>query len=298
MSITDSRASPTRLILVTAATMLAFAANSLLCRQALASASIGAASFTLVRIASGALVLGLLAGGQFRKSGLGGRWSSAAALFGYAAAFSFAYNSLSAGTGALLLFGAVQITMIVYGLRSGERINGKQLLGALMAAGGLIWLVLPGVHAPPVVGAVLMLAAGFSWGVYSLLGRGAKQPTVATAGNFIRAVPMAVAVYLWFAHSEEVSSMGFVYAAVSGAIASGMGYALWYSVLPSLAATTAATVQLSVPVIAAFGGFLLLSEPISLRLLVASAAVLGGIAIFVVFKGRAQAVRRHAAGDV
>jgi drug/metabolite transporter (DMT)-like permease len=280
-------ASATRLFLATSITMLAFAANSLLCREALDSGSISAASFTLVRIASGALTLGLLSAIQLRAFRLGGGWLSATALFGYAGAFSFAYNSLSAGTGALLLFGAVQMTMIAYGLWSGERINGRQLVGALMAGGGLIWLVFPGVTSPPVAGAVLMLGAGFAWGVYSLLGRSSKLPTVATAGNFIRAVPMAVAAYVLLGYSEHVSNVGLFYAIASGALASGMGYALWYSVLPKLTATTAATVQLSVPVIAAFGGAMLLVEPISMRLLTASVAVLGGIATFVLSKGHA-----------
>ncbi|KIO38249.1 DMT family transporter [Shewanella sp. cp20] len=273
-----------RLVILTSVTMQAFAANSLFCREALATGSIDAASFTLIRIASGALVLGLIASRQIRASGLGGSWLSAGALFGYAVAFSFAYNSLSAGTGALLLFGAVQITMIFYGLWSGERINRKQILGAMLAGGGLVWLVLPGVSAPPLVGAMLMFAAGVSWGVYSLLGRGSEKPTLATAGNFIRAVPMALLPLVLLTHSQNISITGIGYAVASGALASGLGYALWYSVLPSLSALTAATVQLSVPIIAAFGGFIWLGEAMTTRLLVASIAVLGGIALFVMSK--------------
>ncbi|QYJ90774.1 DMT family transporter [Shewanella halotolerans] len=273
-----------RLLLLTSVTMLAFAANSLFCREALASGSIGAASFTLIRIASGALVLGILVSPHIRTSGLGGNWLSASALFGYAVAFSFAYNSLSAGTGALLLFGAVQITMILYGLWSGERINRKQMVGALMAGGGLVWLVLPGVSAPPLIGAMLMIIAGVSWGVYSLLGRGTKRPTLATAGNFIRAVPMALVPFALLANLETISAAGIGYAVASGAFASGLGYALWYLVLPSLSAVTAATVQLSVPIIAAFGGFIWLDEALTSRLLLASIAVLGGIALFVMSK--------------
>ncbi|MCG9754694.1 DMT family transporter [Shewanella insulae] len=278
-----------RLLLLTSVTMLAFAANSLFCREALASGSISAASFTLIRIASGALVLGLLALPLVRTSGLGGNWLSASALFGYAVAFSFAYNSLSAGTGALLLFGAVQITMILYGLWSGERINRKQIIGALLAGGGLVWLVLPGVSAPPLIGAVLMIIAGVSWGVYSLLGRGTERPTLATAGNFIRAVPMALLPLVLLTHSQNISITGIGYAVASGALASGLGYALWYSVLPSLSALTAATVQLSVPIIAAFGGFIWLGEAMTTRLLLASIAVLGGIALFVMSKQGDQA---------
>ena len=278
-----------RLVILTSVTMLAFAANSLFCREALATGSIDAVSFTLIRITSGALVLGLIASRQINASGLGGSWLSAAALFGYAVAFSFAYNSLSAGTGALLLFGAVQITMILYGLWSGERINRKQILGAILAGGGLVWLLLPGVSAPPLVGAMLMFAAGVSWGVYSLLGRGSEKPTLATAGNFIRAVPMALLPLVLLTHSQNISITGIGYAVASGALASGLGYALWYSVLPSLSALTAATVQLSVPIIAAFGGFIWLGEAMTTRLLVASIAVLGGIALFVMSKQGNQA---------
>lgn len=272
---------PIRLVLLTALTMLAFAANSLLCREALASGDIGALTFTLIRIASGAVALGVLLLLKFRSLSIGGSWLSAAALFGYAAAFSLAYISLSAGTGALLLFGSVQVTMIVYGLSTGERLNRRQLAGVMAAAAGLVWLLLPGIESPPLLGAILMLGAGFSWGVYSLLGRGAKEPTVATAGNFIRAVPFALLLFLVAGTGEHVSSAGVAYAVASGALASGMGYALWYAVLPALQSTTAATVQLSVPVIAAFGGLLLLNEPVTLRFGLASIAVLGGIAVFV-----------------
>ncbi len=284
-----SHISATRLVMLTGATMLAFAANSLLCREALASGSIVPASFTLLRIASGAVVLGLLAAHRTRSFRVGGGWRAAAALFAYAAAFSFAYTHLSAGTGALLLFGAVQTTMIVWGLWSGERINAPQLAGVLTAGAGLVWLLLPGVTAPPVGDAALMLGAGGAWGVYSLLGRGSRQPTVATAGNFIRAVPMAVLAYLLFGQAERSSGAGLAYAVASGALASGMGYALWYSVLPALKATTAATVQLSVPVIAVLGGFVLLGEPVTSRLLVAAVAVIGGIAAFVMCRNREPA---------
>ena len=273
--------SPLRLLLLTTLAMVAFAANSLLCREALASGQIGAASFTLARVVSGALVLATLVLARRGWSRPGGSWLSAAALFGYAAAFSLAYVSLSAATGALLLFAAVQATMIVYGLWAGERLNARQSLGVLVAAGGLVWLMLPGVSSPPLGGALLMLGAGVCWGVYSLLGRGAKAPMVATAGNFLRAVPFALVLFLLIGRSEASSLHGLLYAVASGALASGLGYALWYAVLPALPATTAATVQLSVPVIAALGGVLLLGETISLRLGLATIAVLGGIALFI-----------------
>lgn len=311
-----------RLWLLTALTMLAFAANSLLCREALVSGSIDAASFTLVRMVSGALVLMMLAFMQSRtarapesiqdsnskqasdpkqvpkRARLAGNWRSALALLGYAAAFSFAYLSLTAATGALLLFGAVQATMIGYGLWAGERPNRLQLFGMLLALLGLGWFLLPGVAAPDSVGALLMLLAGVCWGVYSLLGRGAASPLYATAGNFVRSVPLALLLYgviaaVGMASQGEivgqgegseifsVSAIGVLYGIGSGAIASGLGYALWYAVLPRLEATTAATVQLSVPIIAAFGGLLLLDEPLSLRLTLCSTAVLGGIALVV-----------------
>lgn len=279
-----TKMSPMQLVLATTMAMLAFAANSLLCREALASGHIGASSFTLVRIASGAVMLGLLLLAKCRTCKIGGNWFAAAALFGYAAAFSYAYISLSAGTGALLLFGAVQVTMIVYGLWAGERLNIRQIIGVVAAAGGLVWLMLPGIESPPLLGAILMLGAGMSWGVYSVLGRGTHEPTIATAGNFIRAMPFAVILFVVLGEAEQVSGVGLGYAAASGALASGMGYALWYAVLPALAATTAATVQLSVPVLAAFGGALFLDEAVTLRFGVASVVVLGGISLFVMNK--------------
>ncbi|MDX1697334.1 MAG: DMT family transporter [Thiohalobacterales bacterium] len=274
----------TRLFLMTAAAMLAFAGNSLLCRMALATTQIDPASFTLVRIVAGAVTLYVLVQVRRGTAPVGGNWMSALALFGYAAGFSFAYVSLSAGTGALLLFGAVQATMIGYGLFQGERLGAWQVMGVCLAVAGLIGLLLPGVQAPPLGGSLLMLGAGVAWGIYSLRGRGISQPTEETAGNFIRAVPMAIVVSgLWLSHAE-LDTAGIWYAAASGAMASGLGYAIWYSVLPRLAATTAATVQLSVPAIAAITGVILLSEPITVRLLLASAAILGGIAVFILVR--------------
>lgn len=266
---------------ITAIAMLAFAANSILCREALASGHIGASTFTMVRIVSGAVVLGLILLTKYRTHKIGGSWLSAAALFGYAAGFSFAYISLDAGAGALLLFGAVQVTMIVYGLWIGERLNRAQIVGAAAAAGGFVWLMLPGIEAPPLGGALLMLGAGVSWGVYSLRGRTAEDPTIATAGNFIRALPFACILFLLMGTGEQASAVGLGYAVASGALASGIGYALWYAVMPALPATMAATVQLSVPILAALGGVVLLDEAITLRFGLASVAVLGGIAIFV-----------------
>ena len=270
-----------RIALLTLLALLAFAGNSLLCRAALAHTGIDAASFTLVRLLSGAVVLGLLA--WWRRGGASGRgnWLSALALFAYAAAFSFAYVKLSAAAGALLLFGAVQATMIAHGLWSGERLRPLQVGGLVLACGGLIGLVLPGLSAPPLLAALLMMTAGIAWGVYSLRGRGAGDPLQVTAGNFLRAVPMAavLSVLLFGQASPDPSGLG--YAVLSGALASGVGYAIWYTALPFLKSTTAATVQLAVPVIAALGGVLLLAEPLTPRLLAASAAILGGVAMVV-----------------
>ena len=271
-----------QLVALTTVVMVAFAMNSLLCREALASSSIGVAAFITVRLASGALTLWLLVAMTSGRRGVGGNWISAAALFGYAACFSFAYTSLSAGTGALLLFGAVQISMITWGLMHGERFTPLKWLGALSAFSGLVWFVSPGVEAPPPWGAALMLAAGVCWGIYSLRGRGATNPTAETAGNFVRSAPFAVVLYfLPVQDAVTASPVGWTLAIASGALASGFGYALWYSVLPQLTAGTSATVQLSVPIIAAAGGVVFLAEPLALRLAIASAVVLGGIFLFI-----------------
>ena len=285
--------------------MIAFAGNSLLCRAALKQTSIDAASFTLIRIFSGAIALWLIQRllrvertaaplvERSHNSSLvtrhwslpqAGNWLSALALFVYAAAFSFAYRTLSAATGALLLFGAVQATMIFWGLRQGERLRVLQLIGLATALGGLVALVLPGLSAPSLGGSTLMLAAGVAWGIYSLRGKGAGDPIDATAGNFIRAVPFALALSIFLFPWARVDRAGMVYAILSGALASGLGYVIWYGALPSLKAASAATVQLCVPVLAASGGILLLGEPLTLRFLVAAAAVLGGIALVVIEK--------------
>ena len=264
--------------------MLAFAGNSLLCRVALKQTTIDPASFTLIRLASGALVLWLIV--RLRSGGQrpGGSWASALALFAYAAGFSFAYVSLTAATGALLLFGAVQATMISWGLLRGERLGRMQVGGLLLALAGLVALLLPGLAAPPLVGALLMLGAGVAWGVYSLRAKGAGDATNATAGNFLRAAPLAVLLALLSWPWLVPDRVGMFYAVLSGAIASGLGYAVWYTALRGLQATSAASVQLSVPVITALGGVLLLGEGLSLRLVLASGAILGGIAVVISHK--------------
>lgn len=264
----------------TAATMVAFAANSILCRLALGSTAIDPASFTLIRLTSGMVVLAVIAwmrGGGLRS----GNWLSGFALFGYAAGFSFAYLTLSAGTGALLLFGAVHLSMIGYGLLRGERLATWQWVGMVCALAGFVFLMAPGVTAPPLVGALLMILAGLSWAVYSIRGKKAVAPTLVTAGNFARAVPFGAVLLLVFWSSRSVDTRGVLLAVGSGAVASGLGYVMWYSLMTRLKATEAATVQLGVPPIAATMGVLLLGEVVTLRLVAASVAVLGGVALVV-----------------
>lgn len=273
--------SPARVFTLTLCAMIAFAGNSILCRLALAHTTIDAASFTTVRIVAGALTLWLIVSLRDRTTTVAGNWPSAFALFAYAIGFSLAYVSLTTATGALLLFGAVQATMIGYGLWTGERLNRQQVTGLALALAGLVGLLLPGLTAPPVGGALLMLGAGVAWGVYSLRGRGAGDPTRVTAGNFIRAVPFALIVSVLMLSRTSLDSAGLIYAVLSGALASGIGYAIWYTALHGLSATNAATVQLSVPVIAALGGVALLGEAITLRLVITSAAILGGVAIVI-----------------
>lgn len=275
-----------RTVLLTALTMAAFAGNSLLCRAALKGTTIDAASFTAIRLLSGALALWVIVQATRRHRTGAGNWRSALALLVYAVAFSFAYVHLPTATGALLLFAAVQATMISYGLWTGERMWWLQVVGLALAFGGLVALLLPGLSSPPLVDALLMLSAGVAWGVYSLRGRGRGDPTRVTAGNFLRAALLAAALGALLLAQRRVSidAAGVGYAAASGALASGVGYSIWYSVLPALRATSAASVQLSVPVIAALGGVVLLGEPISVRLAVTSACILGGIALVVLEK--------------
>jgi len=270
-----------RLVVLTSLAMIAFAGNSLLCRVALKDTGIDAASFTTIRLASGAAVLWLLVRAGRGGSAGAGNWISALALFIYAAGFSFAYITLTAATGALLLFGAVQAAMIGYGVFNGERLSRPQLAGLLLACGGLVGLQLPGISAPPLYGSLLMLTAGIAWGIYSLRGKNAGDPMKITAGNFLRAVPVSLALSLIMFDTASVDRAGIWYAVLSGALASGIGYAIWYAALPALKAASAATVQLSVPVIAAVGGIVFLAEPITIRLALASVAILGGIALVI-----------------
>ena len=283
--------SRSRVVVLTLLAMIAFAGNSLLCRLALKHTAIDAASFTAVRLISASVTLCLLAGGLRGSWRGGGNWPSAFALFTYAAGFSFAYISLPAATGALLLFGAVQATMIGYGVWAGERLLPLQLAGLGLALGGLVALLLPGLAAPPPASAALMLGAGVAWGVYSLRGKGGKaasSPIKVTAGNFMRTVPLTLGLSLLMVNQLSLDGAGVGYGVLSGALTSGLGYVIWYKVLPALKATSAATVQLSVPVIAAMGGVVFIGEPVSLRLVLASIAILAGIALVILNKKQIQ----------
>jgi drug/metabolite transporter (DMT)-like permease len=271
---------PQQLFLIALA-MMAFAGNSLLCRQALRESAIDPASFTTLRLVSGALTLWLIVRMKRGARVRGGSWLSAVALFAYAAGFSFAYTSLTAATGALLLFGAVQATMIGYGVWSRERFAKLQVVGFVVAVAGLISFLVPGLAAPPLHGTLLMLSAGVAWGIYSLRGKGAGDPVNVTTGNFLRAAPMALMLSLLQLSRASIDSAGICYAIASGALTSGIGYVIWYAAMPGLKASHAASVQLSVPVIAAFGGIIFLGESITLRLGLASVAVLGGIALVI-----------------
>jgi len=269
-----------RTLLLTAVAMVAFAANSLLCRLALGAETIDAASFTSIRVIAGAVTLLLISSAQrrmptFRETS----WRSPLALFAYMICFSFAYLSLGAANGALILFGAVQLTMFAVALSTGERFPALAWLGLGVAAAGLVYLVSPGLSAPDPMGAALMAVAGIAWGIYSLLGRGAPDPLAATTVNFVLCVPLVALVSWLTTPNLSVSLDGAGYAIASGALASGCGYVVWYAALRGLTAGRAATVQLSVPVIAALGAVLFLSEPITSRLAIASIATLGGVAL-------------------
>jgi drug/metabolite transporter (DMT)-like permease len=278
-----------RIILITVLALLAFAANSLITRFALQETSIDEASFIMLRVVSGALFLWLyLSFKKNHKAYKAGTWLAAFSLFIYAVSFTYGYALIAAGTGALLLFGAVQITMTIAGYREGERLNIIQITGFVLALIGLVILMLPGISSPSFMGALLMCISGVAWSIYTLQGRGASDPAATTAGNFIKAAPMAMLlwliVYLSTNNTINLASDGVIYALLSGIITSGMGYIIWYSVLPELKATQAAIVQLSVPLLVTLAGALLLNESITMRVVFASSAILLGTILVLTFK--------------
>ena len=277
-----------RVVVLTALAMLALAGNSLLCRIALRDTAIDAASFTAIRIASGALILIAILTARRVRPTAGGSWPMAAMLFAYAGFFSFAYRDLTAATGALLLFGSVQLSMLGWAFATGEKLRALQVGGLAIALGGLVYLLMPGLAAPPLFAAALMIGAGIAWAVYSVLGRRAGEPIASTGGNFIRAVAFAAVMAVAASTNHAtLDKMGVLYAVLSGALTSGLGYVLWYAALPALTTASAAIIQLSVPAIATVGGALLLGETIGVRVLVASTAILGGIALTIVKKTKA-----------
>lgn len=297
-----------RLFLLTALTLIAFAGNSVLTRLALAHGDIGPWVFSLIRISAGAFILALIIARRYGvKNSLSyGSWGGAAALLIYAVCFSYAYLSLAAGTGALILFAVVQVTMIGAGLAMGERLTRLQWLGCMLAAGGLVYLLTPNIAAPSALGAILMTISGIGWGVYSLLGRARNGadgtalqqggPTAQTMGNFVRAVGIIALLsipVLTLSSEAMPAKRGVVLAVTSGAVTSGLGYALWYSVLKSLTAVRASIAQLSVPPLAALGGILFLGEPITQRFVIATLIILAGIVLATLLPLRSPALKNR-----
>jgi len=269
-------------IIFTALALTAFAANSVLCRLALGDRTIDASGFTVVRLLSGAIVLFLIIKVK-KKSGITtkGSWSASLMLFLYAITFSFAYITLDTGTGALILFGSVQITMILLSILSGNRLHITEWLGLVISFLGFLYLVLPGITTPSLPGFLLMTVAGIAWGIYTLKGRGSTSPLIDTAYNFLRTIPFVSILAVLTFNQMSYSSTGILLAVLSGAIASGIGYAIWYSALRGLSTAQAAVVQLLVPVIAALGGVIFVSEAITLRLTLSAILILGGILLVV-----------------
>lgn len=270
-----------KFVVYTALALIAFAFNSILCRLALREGEADAAGFTAVRLLSGAIALILISYffSENAESMKSGSWPSAFFLFAYALCFSFAYLGLTAGTGALILFGSVQMTMIAAAIVKGERPAMLEWLGLLIALGGLVYLVFPGLVSPPLVSSLLMAAAGMSWAAYTLRGKSSADPLGDTTGNFVRSLPMVAVVAIVFLPNLHLSARGVVLAVLSGAVTSGVGYTVWYAALKFHTSTRAAILQLAVPIIAAFGGVLLLDEALTVRLAIASALIVGGIAL-------------------
>jgi len=280
---------PYRTFFITALAMIAFAGNSILCRVALGEERLDAASFSSIRLVSGALALFLILRITEKKKP-SGDWASATTLFLYAVPFSFAYLSLTTGTGALILFCAVQLTMMIIALARGERPAFRQWVGLALALSGLVYLVLPGLEAPPLAGSLLMVLSGMSWGIYSVLGKKSSDPLATTTGNFLRAIPLTLTGSVLLLPQLQIEVHGFILAMISGALTSGVGYAIWYSAIKDLSSTRAAIVQLTVPVLAAGGGLLFLGEGISTRLIIASIIILGGVALALTTQHKVKAM--------
>ena len=279
--------SPLRIVMMTALAITAFAANSLICRAALGPGLIDPATFTTVRLISAVAVLAVVVFARRRHLPQlsFGDWRAAGALFAYAVFFSFGYVLLTTGTGALILFGSVQLTMFAWAFYEGERFTAFAWGGLALAAGGLVWLVLPGLEAPDPLGALFHTISGAAWGVFSLLIRGAKHPVESNAANFLICVPLTLVVSALFWADLDATAPGLALAVLSGGLASGCGYVIWYWVLRYLPAARASATQLSAPAIAALGGVVLLGEDLTLRLIVASAAMLGGVAVVLAQRG-------------
>ncbi len=293
---TTAKQSFTKIFIATLFALIAFAANSVLCRMALGEKAIDAASFTAIRLLSGALALFLILLLKRNKKNLPqskGNWFSACMLFLYALTFSFAYITLDTGTGALILFGSVQITMILLSLFSGNRLHIVEWAGVIMAFLGFLYLVLPGVTAPSILGFILMASAGIAWGVYTLKGRGSESPLFDTAYNFSRTIPLVLVLLALTFQNAQISLDGIWLASLSGGMTSGIGYALWYVALRGLSITQAAVLQLSVPVIAALGGVIFVAEEISLRLMLSALFILGGILVTILGRYSIDALKRN-----
>jgi drug/metabolite transporter (DMT)-like permease len=278
-----------RTVLLTSAALVGFAANSLLTRGALGHGLLDAPSFTIVRVATGAATLALLVRSRASAPAAGGSWTSALSLAGYFVGFTLAYTRIGAAIGALLLFGAVQVTMIAIGIARGERPRRIDWLGMALAGCGLLVLTLPGASSPHPIGAVLMVSAGICWGLYSLAGRGSRDPLATTAGNFSRSLVLVLIALAALLPQRHLTTNGLVLAAASGSLASGVGYTLWYAVLPALAAWRAALVQTVTPVLTILLAAVFLGERVTGRLLIATALVAVGV---VVTTHRPQAARR------
>lgn len=282
---------PSKVISLTILAMLAFAANSLLCRLALRHTEIDPTSFTLIRLVSGAVMLWVIVAIKGVRARRSGTWLGAFTLFVYAFAFSYAYVHLETGAGALLLFGAVQLTMLGYGYYKGERMQAVAILGLALAIGGLVALLLPGATSPAPASAALMALSGVAWAIYSLIGRQSNDPLASSAWNFLRAIPFMLLASTPFLGHLSIDLTGALCAIGSGAIASGLGYAIWYAALRTLSSFQAASIQLSVPVLASLAGALVLNESLTSRLVITSLAVLGGIGLILSGKRLAESRR-------